>query len=307
MPKHYRVRNWKEYNTALVNRGSITFWVSEDSLGSWYQQTKAAGKGRPNKYSDIAVETMLVLRQVYRLGLRQCQGFVKSLFEQMGILLDVPHYSRLSIRAKGITLPALPRLSQAIHMVIDSSGLKVFGEGEWKVRQHGYDKRRTWRKLHIGIDESSRLIVSEMLTDNGCGDDKQLPVLLSEYGGKIKQVSADGAYDSHACFDEIASYDAIATIPTQPNPKHKPKLLSELKRVRDKVAWAIQTKGREVWKRESGYHRRSLSENGFYRYKQVFGDKLRARCFENQAVEALLSCHLLNKMTLAGMPQYEAC
>ncbi len=151
-----------------------------------------------------------------------------------------------------------------------------------------------WEKLHIGVDENSQLIVSALLTKNDCGDDKKLPTLLNQYKGKICQVSADGAYDSHACYDEITKRGAKATI----HPKHYPKTREMIKRPRDEVVWEIQQKGRKEWKEESGYHRRSLAETAFYRYKQLIGSKLCARKFKNQEVEALLSCHLLNQMQL---------
>ncbi len=170
------------------------------------------------------------------------------------------------------------------------------------MRQHGYDKRRTWRKLHIGIDEKSKLIVTALLTENNCGDDKKLPDLLDQYEGKLHQVSADGAYDSHACFDDIARRGAIATIPPQPNSRHKPKAKEKIQRPRDYVVWDVQQQGRSQWKQQSGYHRRSLVENRFYRYKQLLGDKLVSRKLANQQVEAMIKCHILNKLTLTGMP-----
>lgn len=297
----YQVRNWKDYNKSLIGRGRVTFWIDEKAISEWYGNP--SGKpGRPNKYSDIAIITFLSLKQVYRLTLRAAQGFIESLFELMGIKLKVPSYTQICRRQKTVKLPSLPVCSESIHIVIDSSGLKIFGEGEWKVRQHGYDKRRTWRKLHIGLDQKTKLIVTALLTENNCGDDKKMPELLEKYEGKVYQASADGAYDSHACFDVIAQRGAIATIPPQPNPKHKTKNENQIKRTRDKVVWQIQQLGRQEWKRQSGYHRRSLVENGFYRYKQLLGDTLSSRKLENQEVEALLRCHILNKITLNGMP-----
>jgi len=301
--KDYRVCNWAHYNKSLINRGSITFWIDEKSIDEWYaDQAPVKNRGRPRKYSDIAILTVLILKQVYGRTLRATQGLTQSLFKLMQLNLDIPCYTRVCRRQGGIILPKLPQLSGNIHLVIDSSGLKIYGEGEWKVRQHGWDKRRTWRKLHLGVDEKSKLIVTTLVTENNCGDDKKLPELLDRYAGNIHQVSADGAYDSHACFDDITRRGAIAAIPPQPNPKHKPKTAKQIKRPRDRVVWEIQEKGRKEWKQESGYHRRSLVENAFYRYKQIFGDKLSSRKFINQQAEAILRCHALNRMTLNGMP-----
>jgi IS5 family transposase len=301
--KDYRVCNWAHYNKSLINRGSITFWVDEKSLNEWYEAPASSKKrGRPRKYSNIAILTILILKQVYSRTLRASQGLTQSLFKLMQLNLDVPCYTRLSCRQSSVTLPKLPKLNESIHLVVDSSGLKIYGEGEWKVRQHGYDKRRTWRKIHLGMDEKSKLIVTTLVTENNCSDDKKLPELLDGYDGNVHQVSADGAYDSHDCFNDITRRGARAVIPPQPNPQHKPKTSKQIKQPRDKVVWEIQEKGRKEWKQESGYHRRSLVENAFYRYKQIFGGKLSSRKLVNQQVEAILRCHALNHMTLNGMP-----
>ena len=159
----------------------------------------------------------------------------------MNVCLDTPCYTRICRRQSTVEMPPLPTKLESIHIVVDSSGLKIFGEGEWKARQHGWTKHRMWRKLHIGVDEKSQLIVSALLTENNCGDGKKLPELLDGYRGKIKQVSADGAYDSHECFEDIAKRGAIATIPPQPNPRHRPKK-KRIKYVRDEVVLEIQQK-----------------------------------------------------------------
>jgi hypothetical protein len=304
--KAYRVRNWKHYNKSLVNRGSITFWIDEKSIQCWYENEHISrSPGRPKKYSQLAIKTILILKQVYRLTFRSAQGFVKSLFNLMNLNLEVPCYTRVCRLQSGVKLPSLPTMPESIHMVVDATGLKIFGEGEWKVRQHGYGKRRTWRKLHVGVDEKSKLIVSTVLTESNRPDDKKLPKLIGQYKGQIHQISGDGAYDSHDCFDLINQIGAVATIPPQANSKHKPKTESQIKRARDKIVWEIQQYGREEWKKRSNYHRRSLVENTFYRYKQILGDKLYSRKMENQQVEALIKCHVLNKMTSLGMPVSE--
>ena len=301
--KAYRVRNWREYNKALVNRGRISFWIDEKAIKEWYLPSSNNGhRGRPKKYSNTAVLTILVLKQAYRLTLRNTQGFMESLFQLLGINLEIPSYTQICRRQGEIQLPKFPMMTSPIHLVVDSTGLKIYGEGEWKVRQHGWSKHRTWRKLHIGIDEKSNLIVCADLTENSCGDDKMLPKLLEQYPGSLSQVSADGAYDSHANFDLITSQGAIPTIPTQPHPKHKSKKKSDVKRARDEVVWQIQKLGRDKWKQESGYHRRSLAENAIYRYKSILGERLLSRKLENQRSESLVRCHMLNQITMKGMP-----
>lgn len=297
----YRVTNWKQYNQALVNRGNLTFWFEQDC---WRKPKKTAGKmGRPFEFSDEAIVAMLILKQVFSLTLRTCEGFTKSLFELANLNAKVPSYTQLCRRQATVILPKLPVMKEPIHMVIDSSGLKIFGEGEWRVRQHGWSKRRTWRKLHIAMDEKSQLIVSSELTKATVSDDKKLEGLLEHYSGEISQVSADGAYDSHRCYKQISKHGAKVTIPPQLHPRHKPKVESKLKNTRDQTVWEIQNLGCSEWKSESGYHRRSLVENAFYRYKTLLGDRLCSRTLKHQTVEAKVRCLALNKITSLGMPK----
>jgi transposase len=292
--KDFGARNWRLYNQQLVKRGDITCWID---IKSWRGPNKCVSKrGRPLSYSNSAIMMMLTLKAYYRLTLRSCQGFVKSLFRLMKFEAEVPDYSTICRRQKSVLLPKLPQSEEPIHLVIDSSGLKIFGEGEWKVRMHGWSKHRMWQKLHLGVDESSKLIVSAILTGNNCGDDKMLKSVLERYKGPIKQVSLDGAYDSHDCYSVVNGRGAKAVIPPQPNPRHKPKTLNNLHRPRDFMIYEIQTKGRAQWKKDHGYHRRSLAENAFYRLKKILGNSLSARTFENQVPEALIRCHMLNKM-----------
>jgi IS5 family transposase len=298
--KNKQLRNWPLYNRSLVKRGDITCWIDVDS---WHWSAKSGSKGgRPKSYSDAAIMTMLVIKSVYHLSLRSCQGFVRSLFQMLKLDKNVPDYTTVCRRQKTVTLPKFPSRSGAIHLVIDSSGLKIFGEGEWKVRQHSWSKHRMWKKLHLGVDEKSQLIVSAILTGNDSGDDKKLGDVLKQYKGALKQVSLDGAYDSHECYSIINKRDAKAVIPPQPNPRHKVKSLEKLIRPRDFAVWEIQQKVRAQWKIDNDYHRRSLAETAFYRYKKLLGDKLSARTFPNQESEALIKCHILNKMTFMKAP-----
>jgi DDE family transposase len=292
--KDFSVRNWRLYNQQLIKRGDLTCWIDAKS---WHCRDKMRSKrGRPHTYDNNAIVTMLVIKRLYRLTLRSCQGFVESLVKMANLDIKIPNYTTVCRRQNAVTLPKLPTKPEPLHLVIDSSGLKIFGEGEWKVRQHGYSKHRMWTKLHIGVDEKSQLIVTAILTSNSCGDDKILPDLLDKYKGSIKQVSLDGAYDSHACYEVVNQKGAKAVIPPQPNPRHKPKTIDNLRRPRDFMAFEVQEKGLPQWKRDNDYHRRSLAETGFFRYKKILGDKLSARRFDNQVMEALIGCHILNKM-----------
>ena len=189
--KNNQIRNWRFYNRSLVQRGDITCWID---VNSWEWSGKVGPKGgKPKSYSDAAIVTMLVIKSVYRLTLRSCQGFVGSLFEMLKLSKNVPDYTTVCRRQKAVILRKFPVSKGPIHLVIDSSGLKIFGEGEWKVRQHGWSKHRMWKKLHLGVDEQNQVIVSAILTGNDSGDDKKLGAVLEQYKGALKQVSLDTA------------------------------------------------------------------------------------------------------------------
>ena len=187
--------------------------------------------------------------------------------------------------------------------MIDSSGFKVYGEGEWKVRQHGWSKRRTWRKLHLGVDEATGEIVAAVASEAGVSDDNALPDIVAQVEGEIRQVSADGAYDKRQCYDALAERGATAVIP----PRRDAKIWQHGNCTgapwqRDENLRAIRRQGRRRWKQDSGYHRRSLAETTFFRCKTIFGPTLRARAFAQQATELFLKAAALNRMTHLGMP-----
>ena len=299
----YRIRNWPKYNAALVGRGSLTLWVDEEAIRAWrYRGPKQ--RGAQYVYTDAAIKCVLTLRAVYHLALRATQGLAQSLFALLEVSLPVPDYSTLSRRAAevAVALGAVPR-SGPLHLLVDSSGFKVFGEGEWKVRVHGWSKRRTWRKLHIAVDEATGEIVAAVASEAGVSDDQALPDLLDHVPGEISQVSADGAYDKRRCYEAIEQHQAQAVIP----PRRDAKIwqhgnCAAPPRQRDENLRAIRTKGRRQWKRESGYHRRSLAETAFFRFKTLFGPTLRARGFAQQATELFIKTAALNRMTHLGMP-----
>ena len=297
----YRIRNWKEYNAALVKRGSLTLWFDEEAIAEWSKVEPSDKRGRPLKYSEIAIECMATLKEVYHLPLRATEGLMVSIIELLAINISAPDYSTLSRRKKGleIVLPSQAK-DKAIHLVVDSTGLKVYGEGEWKVRQHGWSKRRTWRKLHIGVDEESGEIKAVVATDRDTVDKKVLPDILNQVSESIAQVSADGAYDYVDAYQEIDKYNARATIP----PRRNGRINKRDRRfaTRNENIRQIRKVGRANWKKQSQYHRRSLAETAVFRIKTIFGNNLSGRCFETQAVEMFIRCAALNKMTRLGMP-----
>ena len=198
----YKITNWSKYNESLVQRGSITFWFCEETIAKWRHDNANPGVGHPFVYSDTAVECLLVLRELFQLPYRQTEGLGKSLVELMQIELDIPDYTSLAKRAAkmGISLDIAKRAGP-IDVVVDSTGLKVFGEGEWKMRKHGKSKRRTWRKLHLAVNPQTHEIEAETLTENSCDDASQVDDLLDQATGKIGRFYGDGAYDKWKVYE----------------------------------------------------------------------------------------------------------
>jgi hypothetical protein len=299
----YRVRNWAAYNTALVDRGNLTVWVDEEALQAW-QYTGPKQRGAQYIYAEAAIQCVLTLRAVYHLALRAAQGLAGSVLALLQVSLPVPTYSTLSRRGarSEIKLLKLPS-SGPVHLVLDSSGFKVYGEGEWKVRQHGWSKRRTWRKLHLAVDEATGEIVAAVASEAGVTDDDVVPDLVGQVDRPIQQVSADGAYDKRKCYEALEPTGATVTIPPRRDAKiwHHGNNTGEPWQ-RDANLRAIRRLGRKRWKRESGYHRRSLAETAIFRLKTLFGPTLRSRNFAQQATELFLRATALNRMTQLGMP-----
>jgi len=297
----YRIRNWSQYNKALSNRGSITFWFDEYAIASWLNHKKTGKRGKPRTYGEACILTMLMLKSVYHLPQRATFGLVCSLMQMMELDLPVPHPTILSRRAASLDVE-LPRQkkNEPIHVLVDATGLKVYGEGEWKVRTHGVIKRRTWRKLHIAMNASTGEILATVCSTSYVSDKEVLPNLLRQIKGKIKIVGADGGYDYTSCYEEIARHKARALIPPRRTGRLHPQ--DERLRERDKNLREIRKKGRKKWKQQSGYHRRSLVETQMMRVKTIFGSGLSSRRFHNQATEMTVRCAALNRMTHLGMP-----
>ena len=315
MPKHatthsrpktlYRVKNWSEYDKALIERGSITFWISDDFERTW-RHTGEKQRGSQFDYSDQAILVMLTIKEVFHLTNRGVEGFVRSIFRMMKINLPVPDHTTLSKRGEDLKVNLPKKANPNLNIVMDSTGLKVCGEGEWKVRQHGVSKRRTWRKLHIGANPEDGEIQAVILTENCVSDDAAVEVLLEQIEQEIDKFAADGAYDKRKVYDCLNAHspDVKVLIPPRKNAriwKHGNTKAERLKR--DENVRSIRKDGRKEWKKNSGYHIRSLAETAMFRLKTIFGDELSARLLETQTTQALVRCAALNKMTHLGMPQ----
>ena len=290
--------NWSLYNKSLVNRGQITLWFPADIFKIWYAK-RSSEQGCQQIYSERAIETLNTLRFVFGLKLRSTEGFVRSLAKLVGLDIEIPNYTTLCRRLQKLSVKLQKKLSskKSLHIVIDSTGLKVYGEGEWKVRQHGYSKRRIWKKLQLAVDESNSQIKSVVLSDNSFKDNELFEDLLTGVDDRINQVSADGAYDSRSCYNICKDKGIKLVVPPRKDAVierhgncHDPPLL------RDTHIREIKKIGRKKWKEKHKYHRRSVSETAMYRLKTVLGDKLASREFQRQANEVFIKCKILNQM-----------
>ena len=307
--KQYRVRNWKEYNQALVDRGKVIFHIAEEAVKQREEAQKSGKRGRPKAYHDVAIETFISLQQLFRLPLRQTEGLLSIMLQKLGTTLSAPDYSTVPLRGKAsaITIRVRPISDEPVHLVIDSTGAKVFGEGEWKVRQHGWSKRRRRKKLHLGIDGARGDILVGDVTGNDATDESAFPGLMRQLPEwvAVGQCSMDGACDRRSCCDELTRRKVPKVTIA---PRHDAKIWRHGNRKgephpRDRNLRRIREVGRAAWKAGSDYHRRSLAETGMFRLKVSFGDRVSARTPENQKTQLLLRCKLPNRFTPLGMPK----
>jgi hypothetical protein len=302
----HRIRNWSKYNRSLTNRGSLTFWISQDLIDHWLAEQLTGERGSSPTYTDAAMRAMASVKFVFHQAGRQTSGLVASIFRLMGVDLPVPDHSTVSRRMSGleIELPLLPS-KKARHIVCDSTGLKVYGEGEWKVRTHGVSKRRTWRKLHLFVDETTNEIIVSGASGNDVSDGEMFVDMIEQTDEEIEQVSLDGAYDQRKVYQAIENKKIErASIPPQKNAKIWQHGNTQGKKLlRDENLRHIRRTGRKKWKQESSYHRRSLAETAMFRFKTIFGDKLQSRKQANQFQEMHIKSAILNQMTHLGMPE----
>jgi hypothetical protein len=294
----YRVTNWPEYDRALVQRGSLTIWFDEEFLRERWRPAPTGRRGAPFQYSDSAIQALLTLKAVFDLPYRMVEGLAGSIVRLMGLALPIPDHTLLSRRAQTLTVQ-IPRRQRAgpMHVVVDSTGLKIYGEGEWKVRWHGAGKRRTWRKVHLAFDAEVKDVLAVEVTTEAWTDGEVFQGLLDQIEGDIAQVDGDGAYDTRGVYNAALERDATVAVPPRENA-----VPWEADHPRTQALATIAEQGLPAWKQAVGYHRRSLAENGIYRFKQRFGERLASRLFETQVTEVHVRVAALNVMTYLGMP-----
>ena len=258
----YRATNWREYDEALVQRGDITLWISPGAIRAWTARPSGR-RGAPQKCTDLAIETALTLRLVFRLPLRQTVGVLRSLLDLMDLSLEAPDHTTLSRRSKGLDPKLLSNQSKKpIHLIIDSTGLSIVGEGEWAAAKHGGRGKRGWRKLHIGVDRAG-MIRAQVLTESS-GDDARTGLnFIKKTPGKLASVTGDAAYDTVAIYDQASSRGATVVVPPTRSASvsdGKPRFGA-----RDQTIQRAAKIGRKRWKNESGHHRQGTVENAFSR------------------------------------------
>ncbi|WP_207462910.1 IS5 family transposase [Azospirillum sp. SYSU D00513] len=299
----YKVENWGEYSRALRQRGSVTLWVSSEALAAW-TPAGTGRRGRPQAYSDIAIETGGMLRLAFGRPWRQTEGLLRSIVQILGLELPVPDYTILARRSARLSLAtALVKPNGPVTVVIDSSGLKMVGAGEWLLQKHGGKPRRSWRKLHIGVDPNSGNILAAELTTTEDGDASQVGPLLDQIPGQVTAVLADGAYDGDSVYLAVSDRHTDAVVIIPPRCTAVPGKTAETAPTqRDCHIQQIAEMGRMGWQAATGYGKRALVETAFFRYKALIGRSLRARTLPTQKVEARIACVVLNRMTSLGMP-----
>ncbi len=297
----YRVRNWSAYETGLRKRGDLTIWLSDAALDAW----RAPPTGRPGgqrTYADIAIEAALTIRMVFRLPLRQTEGFLRSLANLLEVDLPIPDHTTLSRRLKKLGEIQFRRLptDRPIHLLIDSTGLRIHVGHLRKP-----PRNRAWRKLHLAVDADTGEIVGSDLTARRTHDCARVRSLLEQIDAPVASVCADGAYDTMGVYEaahERGKGRAVRVlIPPGRNAQLSPRPSAALKE-RNRNICSIRELGRRQWHTHSGYSRRSLVENTVFRYKTLIGRSMRSRTLAGQRVEVQLACRILNTMTLLGMP-----
>ena len=299
-----RVTNWSEYDAGLRQRGSLTVWFSEEAIAAWRAEPRTTRGGQPH-YSALAITTALTLRVVFRLALRQTEGLIGSIIRLLGLDLAIPDHSTLSRRAETLAVTRPPSSAEPVHLLVDSTGLKLSGAGEWLVEKHGKSRRRSWRKLHIGVDADTGRIVAAALTTNDVDDGSQVGPLLDRIDGPIASFTADGAYDQDGVYSAVAARHPEAAVIVPPRSNAVPSETAETAPTpRDWHLQAIAEHGRMSWQKASGYNWRALVEADIGRWKRVIGHALRSQTDKRQATEVALAVDVLNRMLALGRPSY---
>jgi transposase len=295
----FKVQNWPEYEAGLRRRGCLTLWIEDTALECW----QTCGRCGQARYSDAAIQTSLMVRTAFKLPLRQAEGLMASVLSLMDLTISAPDHTTVSRRAVKLAViqpAAVPH--GPLHVLIDSTGLQVYGAGQWLEAKHGAKARRKWRKLHLAVDAASGMIVAQTLTDQDADDPSQVAPLLDQIDDRIGRVTADGAYDGAPTYETIAAHGDGIEVVIPPRSTAIPSGEVGSPTQRDRHLKMITERGRLPWQVANGYGQRALIETTMGRYKSLIGPRLRARGFAAQQTEAATGVAALNRMLTAGRP-----
>ena len=304
-----RVTNWPAYDASLCQRGSLTVWFTDEAIAAWAAEARTT-RGGQARYSPLAILTALTLRAVFCLAYRQAEGLIGSIVGLLGLSLRVPDHTTLSRRAATLDVPrpgsaGADASSEPLHLLVDSTGLKLCGKGEWLLEKHGTATRRSWRMLHLGVDANTGRIVAATLTSKDMDDASQVGPLLDQVAGPVALLTGDGGYDQNCVYDSVAQRHPDADVVVPPRANAVPSDTAETAPTqRDRNLRHIAEHGRMAWQNASGYNTRARVEAAMNRWKQVIGDELRAHTDERRATEVIVAVHALNRMLELGRPNY---
>jgi hypothetical protein len=282
----------------------LTVWFTEEAVAAWAAEPRTTRGGQP-RYSSLAITTALTLRAVFRLALRQTEGLIGSILQLLGLDLPVPDHSTLSRRAETLEVPRPRRGPEPVHLLVDSTGLRLCGPGEWLEEKHGTKRRRAWRVLHLATDADTGRIVASALTDRDADDGSQVGALLDRIDGSVVSFTGDGAYDRDDVYTEVAARHPEAAVVVPPRANAVPsEAAGTAPTPRDAHLRCIAERGRMGWQRASGYGWRALVESDISRWKRVIGDGLRFQTDGRQATEVAIAAEVLNRMLDLGRPEY---
>jgi len=303
----FRVKNWPESDAGLRQRGSITFWISEAANSGWLAPRRTTPGGQ-SRYSDLAIETSLMCGIVFHQPLRQTEGLMTSLLQLMGLDRPVPDHTTLSRRCSSLSLSKdlvrhkTAALDDPIHILVDSTGLKIYGAGQWPEDKHGSKSPREWCKLHLAVDADTGEIFAEVLSDQNSSDISQITDLLEQIDRPVASFAADGAYDSDETYRSLRHHSPGVSIIVPPRARLLPENIYGPPDQRDWHSRTIAEHGRMRWQAITNYGRRSNVETTMGRYKSVIGNHLRSRTSANQQTEIKLACRILNRMLTSARP-----
>ena len=302
----HKVTNWHQYNNSLKRRGSLELWISSEIESIWYEANRINdGTGTPREYSDASIRLAYELKLCFKQPLRQLQGFINSIFIISNLSVRCPDYTTLSRRCKTLNLkmPIVPKseldnLEEKI-ITIDSTGLKQYGKDEWHQEKHKVNPKRTWRKIHLAVDES-HMIRASLLTDKSTHDAEVVPELLNQIDTPAERYIGDGAYDTKGVYEAIEKHSPNTKIVIPPRDNA---VGSELWHAeRNKSLEIIDKHGSGGWCKMRKYGKQNYAELAMQRYKRIIGNRMHSKDIARQKNEAIIGASILNKFTAIGMP-----